>query len=127
MIDVAIGDSIAVGVGQAMHIETRARVGASSCWIYKHLPKGDYDTAIISVGVNDGDSKHCIEEVRNNVHARRVIWILPAAYATDEVKAVAEKWGDTVVTYTTGTGKTWPHPPRYDYAPLARTIRKLDE
>ena len=121
---VAIGDSLAVGVGQSMQIETHAKVGASSCWIYHHLPSDSYDTAIISAGVNDGDSKHCITEIRKSVKAKRVIWILPAAYATDEVYAVAKKWGDTVVSYTTGKGKTWPHPPQYDYRPLAHSIQE---
>lgn len=109
--DLALGDSIALGVGQTLRIEVAAKIGASSCWIAQHVPSKKYDTVIISAGVNDGNGNHCIEEIRSRVNAKRVIWIRPVKYAGESVDAVALKYGDTVVTYSVGRDHI--HPKSY--------------
>lgn len=118
--DLALGDSIALGTGQAMRITTVARIGASSCWIAKHVPSVQFSTVVISAGVNDGNSKHCIREIREQLKAERVVWIRPVMYAGDEVDAVAKEYGDTVVTYTVGKDRVHPK----DYNEIARAVRK---
>ncbi len=57
-----IGDSIALGTGTALHVETRARVGAPSCEILRKVPGGRYDVVVISAGVNDPPGR-CLEAI----------------------------------------------------------------
>ena len=119
MSDLALGDSIALGTGQVMHIETVAKIGASSCWISKHIPKGEYSTVIISAGVNDGNGPHCIREIRSQVKADRVIWIRPIKYTSELVNQIAKEFGDTVVTYSVGSDGLHPN----DYSQIAHKIK----
>lgn len=120
-----IGDSIALGTGMALHVETRARVGAPSCTIlHKEVPRGAYrtDTVVISAGVNDPPG-HCLEAIRDRIHARRIIWILPAPVnsARAHVAAVAHKHGDATVSYVPGQDHLHPR----SYHELARKVWRL--
>jgi hypothetical protein len=47
---IVIGDSLAVGFGAAAHIETHARVSASSCAIASFAPSGSADVIVVSAG-----------------------------------------------------------------------------
>ena len=60
---IAIGNSLAVGFGQASHVETIARVGISSCVIARMVPSEQFDTALLSAGTNDPPGR-CVEQVR---------------------------------------------------------------
>ena len=52
----AAGDSIAVGVGAALRVETFALKSMSSCWILKHeiprvVAQGWWDHFVVSAGI----------------------------------------------------------------------------
>lgn len=115
-----IGDSIALGTGTALHVETRARVGAPSCEILRKVPGGRYDVVVISAGVNDPPGR-CLEAIRARVHARRIIWILPAPInsARAHIAAVACEHGDRTVSYVPGRDHLHPR----SYVELARRVR----
>ena len=114
----AIGDSLAVGFGQASQVTTIARVGEPSCpnrsrkGIVNMVPSEQFDTVLISAGTNDPPG-HCLEQIRARVHARKVIWVVPVNGARGHVLQVAAQHGDGLLYYTPGKGKVWPHPPRY--------------
>jgi hypothetical protein len=108
---VAIGDSLAVGFGQASHVRTIARVGISSCVIARMVPSEQFDTALLSAGTNDPPGR-CVEQVRERVHARRVIWIVPVNGARQHVLSVASEHGDGTLYYSPSK-RGWPHPARY--------------
>ena len=116
---IVIGDSIAVGTGAVLHMETHARVGAGSCAIMSMVPGGQYDVAVISAGVNDSPGP-CLENIRARLHARRIIWILPAPVnsARSHVAAVAAEHGDGTVSYTPGADHLHPR----SYSELAGQI-----
>lgn len=123
--DVAIGDSIAQGVGQALGIETRARVGAGSCWIKNAFSGGSYANVVISAGINDPPGQ-CIAALRYSIHAQRVVWVLPAAInsARLHVAAVAASFDDLTVSYACqgGCSKRNFHPA--SYPALANMVRR---
>ena len=73
---IVIGDSLAVGFGAAAHIETHARVSASSCVIASFAPSGSADVIVVSAGINDPPGR-CLDSLRARLHARRITWILP--------------------------------------------------
>jgi hypothetical protein len=108
---VAIGDSLAVGFGQASHVRTIARVGISSCVIARMVPSEQFETALLSAGTNDPPGR-CVEKVRERVHARRVIWVVPVNGARSTVLRVANAHGDGLLYYTPSQ-RGWPHPARY--------------
>jgi hypothetical protein len=113
---IAIGDSLAVGFGEASHVTTVARVGASSCAILGMVPSVHYDTVLISAGTNDPPGS-CVEKVRERVAQRvrpsKVVWIVPVNGARDRVLQVAARYGDELLRYMPGRGRAWPHPNRY--------------
>lgn len=99
--DLAIGDSIAVGTGQALHVRTAARENMSSCWILAHeAVSGDFEHVVISAGINDAPGS-CIESIRAKYTNAKVVWILPAPInsARAHVAAVAAAHGDKMVSY----------------------------
>jgi hypothetical protein len=108
---IALGDSLAVGFGQASHVTTIAKVGISSCCIVGMVPAGYYDEVLISAGTNDPPG-HCIEQIRERIHAGKVLWVVPVNGARGHVLQVAAEHGDALVYYTPGR-KSWPHPNRY--------------
>ena len=110
--DLSLGDSLALGFGQASHLPTRAVVGASSCRILGMTPSGHYDFVLLSAGTNDVPGR-CIEAIRARLDADHVEWVLPVNGSRRHVQEVAAANGDSVLTYTPGRGRGWPHPARY--------------
>lgn len=121
-----VGDSIALGTGQAMGAHTVARVGMSSCWIADRAPRFEGEWAVISAGINDAPGP-CIERVRERLHAGRVVWVLPAPIngARAHVEAVAAAHGDRTVSYACagGCSKANFHPA--SYAQVAATVEAV--
>jgi hypothetical protein len=109
---VAIGDSLAVGFGAASHIETHARVGASSCAIVGMVPAKHYDFTLISAGTNDPPGR-CIEQVRARVNADVVEWVVPVNGARGHVLQVAARHGDRTLSYAPAGGRAGVHPRAY--------------
>jgi hypothetical protein len=73
----AIGDSIALGTGHALHWSTYARQGMGSCWIYAHMPRRHFDSVVVSAGINDPPGA-CVAQLFNLLDASRVVVIQPA-------------------------------------------------
>lgn len=116
-----VGDSLALGTGQALHAPTSAKVGISSCAIVSRMPKTFHDNLVISAGTNDPPGR-CVKLIRSLAHARVVIWILPVNGARGTVANVAARNGDYVVPYKPQSRNNV-HPA--SYAPLAREIRSI--
>lgn len=81
MIDcISIGDSIAVGVGQAMHCQIKAHVGWPSSKIIYLADGSSHQICILSAGSNDPYNPNLsnnLKTIRNKVHCRYVVWMLP--------------------------------------------------
>ena len=121
--DLAVGDSIAVGTGQALGVHTVARQNMGSCWIAGRVPGGSWDHAVISSGINDGGG--CNALVRARVHAHVVTWILPAPINAGRGATLrAMRPGDRAVSYACagGCSKTNFHPASYGV--VAQAVRR---
>ncbi len=103
-----LGDSLAVGVGQARpECVTRAKSGINSYdYVNRHVfhTQGDTQakTVIISLGSNDTTKVKTVEELealRQLVDADRVYWIVPNIKEDKRraVLAVANKYNDFVI------------------------------
>lgn len=123
--DAAVGDSIALGTGQALHVRTYARQNMGSCWIMRHEPLGPYHRLLISAGINDSGA--CVASLRASVRARYVTWVLPAPInaGTDAVWAAVKAYGDRFVEYTCPgeCSKTNFHPASYGV--VAAAVRRI--
>jgi hypothetical protein len=75
--DAAIGDSIALGTGNALHVPTYAWIGASSCEILSKMPSGPFGHVVISAGINSPSSP-CLAEIIEKVQAKQITMIVPA-------------------------------------------------
>ena len=106
----ALGDSLAVGYGQASHMPTLARVGIGSCAILRMTPTSHYDFVLVSAGTNDPPGR-CLEAIRDRLNASRVEWVVPVNGARAHVLAVAALHHDETLFYS--AGRNWPHPARY--------------
>ncbi len=97
--DLVLGDSIALGAGRALHLPTRARVGAGSCEIASWmLAYRAYGHVVVSAGINDGGA--CVRVLRDRLDARKVIWILPAPINAGRAAVLAAmRAGDRSVSY----------------------------
>jgi len=95
-----LGDSIALGTGRVLGVYTVARQSMGSCWVAARVPSGYFDLAAISAGINDAPGP-CLEQIRAKIHARVVVWVLPAPINTARahVEAVAARFGDATVSY----------------------------
>lgn len=117
----AAGDSIALGVGQAMGCKIQAKVGASSALIATYSVDGNL--CILSDGSNDPTNPRLranVERFRRKVTCSRVVWILPVhKRARAIVRAVAAKWGDPVVSFVPGRDGVHPR----SYQSVARSLR----
>lgn len=118
MIDcVAIGDSIAVGVGQAAQCTINAKVGASSSYIVDHAISSAFDVAVISAGSNDPHNPKLrtnLDRIRSKIKAKRVVWILPYdRRAAAIVKAVAVQHGDGYIDLSGFKTRDGVHPSSY--------------
>lgn len=114
---IAIGDSIAVGIGQAAHCTINARVSASSSYIADHVITSNKDIAIISAGSNDPNNPKLrtnLDRIRSKINAKRVIWILPYnRKAAAAVKAVAVQFGDGYIDLASFKTQDGVHPSSY--------------
>jgi hypothetical protein len=100
--DLALGDSIAVGVGAALSIETVGKVGASSCAVLGYTPSGHHNRVVISAGVNDPPGR-CDLAIRQKLRGSKVIWILPATTsARKNIENISRVFGDVTVSYIVG-------------------------
>ena len=125
--DIALGDSIALGAGHALHLPTVARVGAGSCEIARWMPrKGAYGTVVLSAGINDAGA--CVAALRAALRARKVIWIIPADINAAALKVwnVIKVYGDKWVIYDCPHGRCTKsnfHPA--SYPKVATAIRSV--
>jgi hypothetical protein len=114
---VAVGDSIAVGVGHAMHCTINAKVGASSSYIANHTIASSKDVAVISAGSNDPDNpklSNNLKTIRSKLKTGRVIWILPYnRKAAAVVLSVAKLYGDSYIDLGEFKTKDSVHPQNY--------------
>lgn len=114
---IAIGDSIAVGVGQAAHCSVNARVGASSSYIADHVIASSKTVAIISAGSNDPKNPNLrtnVEKIRSKLTQKKVVWILPYnRKAAAIIKAVAVSHGDGWVDLANFKTHDGVHPASY--------------
>ena len=113
----AVGDSLALGFGQASGFETHAAVGEPSCPSKKWLgvlniaPTKHYRFLLISAGTNDPPGR-CVAAIRAKVHADEVMWVLPVNGARQHVLSVAHAHHDRTLSYTPDP-RHWPHPRAY--------------
>lgn len=123
--DAAIGDSIALGTGEALGVETYARTGVSSCYILGHMPNRYFDHVVISAGINDPPGA-CLGAILDRVRAHTVTLIVPAAInsAAQNVFRLAAVHRVELVSYQCWHGCTkWNFHPA-SYGRLAIDVRK---
>lgn len=122
--DAALGDSIALGTGRALGLQTYARVGAGSCEIASYAAASrPWDRLVVSAGINDGGA--CVASIRAKIKARRVVWILPAPINAGRAAVLrALRPGDRLVGYACrrGCSRVDFHPA--DYSTVARAVRR---
>ena len=125
MIDcIAVGDSIAVGTGQAMHCTVRAHVGWSSSKIVTLSNGVKAELCIISAGSNDPKNPKLIvnlKKIRNNLDCNKVVWIKPINSTAANAVSAAKKGNDSVVSFTPSKDKVHPK----SYSTLANSIKKV--
>jgi hypothetical protein len=96
-----LGDSIAVGVGEARpECMTVAEIGITSeQFAYSYAGPFGATKVIVSLGSNDKhDSSDALWNLRQHINGR-VIWILPARrYQQGAVRKLATYFGDKMVT-----------------------------
>lgn len=123
-----IGDSIAVGLGQARpECVTIARSGITSNRWYKgfgsnpYYKDDAYKVAVISLGTNDfvGDkTSDILYNVRRNLNADMVIWILPSRQLKPSqfaiIRELSNEFHDRVVDIAEFVGTDGIHPPTLD-------------
>jgi lysophospholipase L1-like esterase len=128
-----IGDSIALGVGQALpECHTEARVGVSSRqFVHEFSSPQQADRVVISLGVNDGPSPQTIpnlQRLREKLRGRAVYWLLPAHhdYARTAIVTVAARFGDWLIDCAPTTGPDGVHPTGAGYRRLGALIRTTE-
>ena len=123
--DAAVGDSIALGTGQALGVPTYARSSMSSCWVLRHSPSGPFDRVVFSAGINDAPGPS-VKALFDRVRARVVVVILPAGInsARAHVASEAAAHGFRPVSYTCAGGCTKRNFHPASYAVLAAAVRR---
>ncbi len=123
---VILGDSIAVGVGQARpDCQTTAMSGISSDRFVQMFPGAPQArTAIISLGVNDGEgaaTEDNLAKLRGRVMADTVYWLVSGTnqHIRDAVRVIAGRFGDRLIDVAPLAGPDHIHPDRTGYARLA--------
>ena len=128
-----IGDSIAHGVATQHHVcADYGHVGWTSKQVNRYYKTSvlDADTVVISLGTNDTaavDTYGEISQLRSRIHAKRVIWIMPAAVNPQSgttamsiqniVSAVAAMYKDHTLTI--------PKPMADHYHPTGKGYKQL--
>lgn len=127
----SLGDSLAVGVGQKLpECRVEAEVGITSARFVterlsaKRFSAERVDRVVISLGVNDGEAAHTLENlarVRSSVTARSVVWLLPFGHdpARRAIQAVAARFGDRTIDTSPYVGGDRLHPTDAGYRTLA--------
>jgi hypothetical protein len=123
---IILGDSIAVGLGQARPdctVEASSGI-TSGRYVQTFVGAAHVRTAIISLGVNDGEGVATAENLtrlRGLVSANVVYWLLTGGNprARDAVREVAARFGDRLIDAAPLTGSDHIHPDRTGYARLA--------
>lgn len=131
---VVLGDSIAVGVGQARpDCQTFAVSGISSDHYVQIFPGAPQArTAIISLGVNDSESVATADNLarlRGRVVADTVYWLVSGTnpHIRDAVHAIAGRFGDRLIDVVPLAGADHIHPDRTGYARLAAETGGTDD
>lgn len=133
-----LGDSIAVGIGQARpECVTLARSGITSeAWYkgYAYNPyfRDPYKVVVISLGTNDmrGMTSEMLFNIRQKITAPLVIWILPSLtlkpVQVTIVKELANEFHDRVLTIHDNVGPDGIHPPNLnEYKKISDKIKQL--
>jgi len=120
---VAVGDSIAVGVGQALHCSVHAKVGASSTAIVSYARGNGF--CIVSAGSNDPYNPNLrknLEKIRSKLNScDKLVWIIPQnGKAAAVVRSVAAKHGDYTVSFKAGPDGVHPK----SYSELANKVKR---
>ena len=115
----ALGDSIALGTGQAIHAETVAVKGMGSCAIERMMPAKHFDRAVISAGVNDAPGL-CVDAILARVDADKVIVILPPGInsARKHIEAAAAAHHFKTISFIPGNDGLHPR----SYAEVAAKV-----
>ena len=121
-----LGDSLAVGVGQARpECSVVAEVGINSARYLQTLHGARHArTVVISLGVNDSldiETAHNLRRLRHGLSAEAVYWLLPGIHpaARDAVREIAKEFRDRIIDVASMTGADHVHPDRTGYAKLA--------
>lgn len=132
-----LGDSIAVGIGQARsECVTLARSGITSeAWYkgYAYNPyfRDPYKVVVISLGTNDmrGMTSEMLFNIRQKITAPMVIWILPSSVLKPVqaviVREIANEFKDRVLSIHDHVGPDGIHPPNLnEYRKIAEKTKK---
>jgi lysophospholipase L1-like esterase len=129
-----LGDSIAVGVGQARpECQVIAVSGITSeRFVQTFLATQTAEVAVISLGVNDSagmDTVANLRRLRATVTARTVYWLLPGTnpHAREAIRAVATLYPDRLIDLAPLAGADGLHPDRAGYAILAGQTRDVTD
>jgi hypothetical protein len=121
-----MGDSIAVGVAEYRpECESVAKSGITSTrYIETLLEPHIARTIVISLGVNDDETVDTLDnlrEVRRNLHAQTVYWLLPGIKprARTIIETVAREFGDHLIDTKAQAGPDHLHPTGAGYQYLA--------
>ena len=128
-----LGDSLAVGVGQARpECIVAAEVGInSSRYLQTWRPPMQAKTVVISLGVNDSldiETEQNLRQLRHGITAETVYWLVPGIHPTARtaVHDIARAFGDKMIDVAPLTGSDHVHPDRTGYATLASLTRHDD-
>ena len=130
---ILLGDSIAQGISAHLpQCENRSFVGITTAnWLKVYTRPAVADTVVISLGSNDRQVpasllEKQLTEVRAQVTAERVVWILCNRPSTARriVLKLATIYNDTVLDVRPVVGPDHVHPTRHGYRRLARRIQE---
>jgi len=133
-----IGDSIAVGIGQARpECVTLARSGITSenwyrGYAYNPYFRDPYRVVVISLGTNDmrGMTSEILFNIRQKITAPMVIWILPSStlkpIQVTVIKEIANEFKDKILPIHDHIGPDGIHPPNLnEYRKIGDKIKQL--
>jgi hypothetical protein len=114
----AIGDSIAVGVGEATGCKVAAQVGRTTAQQAALIRPLNAEWVVISLGSNDPRSPNLMQNlqfVRANILAKKVVWLLPYDLGAAEIvrKVAAQRRDGVIVLLNNFSTKDGIHPADY--------------
>jgi lysophospholipase L1-like esterase len=129
---IVLGDSIAVGVGQARpDCQTIAVSGINSDhYVQMFAGTPQARTAIISLGVNDSDgitTADNLARLRGRVAADTVYWLVSGTnpLIREATRTIAGRFGDRLIDVAPLAGTDHIHPDRTGYAQIAAETRGI--